>query len=144
MTSKRTLTFCLLAMISGCGEPEPELVPVAGTVTVDGQPLSKGTVAFVPDAARGNQSLDTPQGKIAPDGTYQLKTLDKLGAAPGRYKVVVSATANEPPPADSYAVKDWRPEWLVNIKYTQAQTTDLSREVVATPPPGAYDLRLTK
>ena len=128
----------------GCGEAKERLVPVTGKVTVDGKPLSKGTVGFVPDAARGNSSEHRPLGKIEPDGTYTILTLQRPGAAPGWYKVTVWATANEPPDAESYKVKDWVPEWLVHVKYTQAETTDVTREVIASPAPGAFDLDLSK
>ena len=136
--------FFFLAALAGCGEADEQLAPVSGKVLVDGAPLTKGTVGLIPDEARGNTSPYRPLAKIEPDGTYQAFTLQRPGAPLGWYKVTVWATANEAPPAESHAVKDWVPQWLVHEKYTRAETTDLSIEVVEAPPPGAYDLKLSK
>ena len=129
---------------SGCGSAEDPLYPVTGTITVDGKPLTKGTVGLIPDLARGNTSAYAPQGKIGPDGQFSIATLERTGAAPGRYKVVVWSAANEPA-SDSYQdMQAYKPQWLVDAKYTQAETTDLAFEVVPTPAAGAYDLKLRK
>jgi hypothetical protein len=41
----------------GCGKDEADkFVPVAGKVTLDGKPLSVGSVSFRPDASKGNKS----------------------------------------------------------------------------------------
>ena len=128
----------------GCGAQEEPLYPVSGKVTVEGEPLTTGTVGLIPDLARGNASPYAPQGKLGPDGSYTIATLDRPGAAAGWYKVTVWASANEPA-SDSYqAIKDFQPQWLVNVKYTQADTTDLSVEVGPSPAAGAYDLKLSK
>lgn len=142
-----TVVALLLAAIlaaPGCGAKEEPLHPVSGKVTVDGEPLTIGAVGLIPDLARGNASPYAPQGKLGPDGSYTIATLDRPGAAPGWYKVAVWASANEPA-SDSYqAIKDFQPQWLVSEKYTQAGTTDLSVEVVPSPAAGAYDLKLSK
>ena len=134
------ITLCLAA---GCGTSEETLYPVKGQVTINGAPLTKGTVGLIPDLARGNNSPYTPQGNIGPDGTYSIATLQREGAAPGWYKVAVWAAANEPA-SDSYQdMQNYKPQWLVNVKYTQADTTDLSVEVVPNTA-GAYDLKLSQ
>jgi prepilin-type processing-associated H-X9-DG protein len=54
--------------MAGCGGLN--LVPVSGTVYVDGKPVSRGSVIFKPDQSRGNTSGFEPIGVIGPDGTY--------------------------------------------------------------------------
>lgn len=147
MSCRPVLPACVLAacitLLTGCpARPREVLVPVAGKVTVDGQPLPLGWVTFYPDPSKGNTSPRQPYAEIQQDGTYQLMTLlSKPGAAPGCYKVVVAAT-RDPWPARPAA--DWSPNWLHAAKYADLQTTDLRVEVVESPAPGRYDLRLER
>lgn len=78
------MTFGLFLM--GCGSGGPTMGRVSGTVTVDGKPLSKGTIAFIStDAQRPNAT-----GTIT-DGSYTLQTTEPGdGAVVGEYKVGIS------------------------------------------------------
>jgi len=111
---------------------------VEGKVTVDGQPLTMGSLLFRPNAEKGNTSKLEPAGSIDSSGNYKLYTNSKPGAPLGWYKVTVAAQTQ----ADS--TNPGAATSLVAAKYNAADTTDLSVEVVATPAPGAYDLKLTK
>jgi len=104
---------------------------------LDGKPLHKGDVVFVPDAAKGNTQLDFGMAKITLDGKYTADTFRKDGVKPGWYRVMILATENEP--QDSLS---WKPIWLVPVKYTKPESTDLLVEVVPNPPAGAYDFNL--
>ncbi len=73
----------------GCGPSGPKLVHVSGTVTLDGKPLTSGTVTFVADASKGNTQMGTPAGNIGTDGTYKISTEGKNGSPLGWYKVTV-------------------------------------------------------
>src|SRR5262245_48088289 len=109
------------------------MVPVAATVTVNGTRLSAGTLSFRPYAAKGNQSLHHPTGDIDASGNYELVTVGRKGAPPGWYKVLVFADANAQPPKSS--AHPLPPKWLVDVKYTKEETTDLTVEIAATPGP---------
>ena len=52
----RTLGGIGLVLVIGCGyKPDlPDMAPVSGTVTFDGNPLPRGIVQFVPDISKGN------------------------------------------------------------------------------------------
>jgi hypothetical protein len=136
-----------LALVAlGCGAPGEKLVPVAGKVTLDGRPWAVGDVGFFLDPARGNPDRRAAVGTLSADGTYRLFTAGKPGVPPGWYKAVVWAT-DDPAAAGN----PWGPDgklrpvrWLIDPKYTRADTTPLAVEVVENPPPGHYDLRLTK
>ncbi len=124
----------------GCGGSGGlNLVPVVGQVTLDGRPLTGGQVVFHPDAARGNNSLDEPRGPIDAQGRYELSTVGRKGVVPGWYKVAVIAT--EPfDPQHPYVL----PKSLIPVRYNDPSASGLTREVTASPAPGAYDLKLTE
>jgi len=94
----RTLAIILIFAVTcpGCGGGGPakaKLYPVSGKVTVGGKPLAKCGIAFAavsaaPDAPAGYQ------GKLSDSGDYTLMDADgRSGAAPGKYKVVLSIGA---------------------------------------------------
>jgi hypothetical protein len=136
----------LLAFVGvGCGDSSGvgRTLPVRGTVTLDGQPLTAATtvVLFKPDAAKGNQSLFEPVGTVDGQGRYTLFTRGKRGAPPGWYKVIVTATDGRV----SAATKDRHPApgSLLPALYGHEKTTPFTVEVVEDAAPQAYDLKLT-
>ena len=133
---QRTIALVMVVVglqLAGCGPGGPSTVPVKGKVLHNGQPLSEGTVTFVPETA----GQPEPVGSIGADGSYQLATGDKPGAPVGKYKVVVRASVPSNP-NDPYSV----PKSLVNAKYTTPAATDLQVTVAADAPPEAYELKL--
>jgi hypothetical protein len=79
--------LCLLVAIAGCSDGRPTRVPVAGRVMIDGQPLAKGTVRFVPEGARPSS------GRLDAGGQFQLTCYDgEDGAVLGRHRVQVTAS----------------------------------------------------
>jgi len=82
---------CLLFVIAlgagliGCGQ-KSDISPVNGVVRLDGKPISKGTVRFVPAAGRA------ADGKIRSDGTFTLGTYGESdGAIIGLHHVAIIA-----------------------------------------------------
>src|SRR5581483_620448 len=80
--------FALTSLV-GCGVKR---VPVAGTVTLDGQPINGGSLQFTPDASKGNTARIVCRAPIR-DGRYDLETSGVTraesgrGVPPGWYKV---------------------------------------------------------
>ena len=134
------LAIALLAALSGCDSSGVgRLVPVRGKVTLDGQPLTTGSLVYMPSAEKGNTSNYEPAATINADGTYQLFTAQRDGAPIGWYKVWVVAQA----PADDknpYAPT----KSLIPARYAEPGTSKLEIEVVNRPSEGAYDLKLSK
>ena len=122
----------------GCSHESDGFVPVAGKVTVEGQPIRTGSVTFRPDASKGNKTLHHPTGNIDAAGNYVLYTINKPGAPPGAYRVMVFADGN-PNPRPGVP-----PQWLHHEKYTTESSTDLRMEVVENAPAGTYDLKLSR
>lgn len=79
---------CLLisAAISGCGPTRPDLVPVSGVVTYQGQPVVGAQVTFMaPNAARA------AYGKTDAEGKFRLSTFGMDdGAVAGNHTVTVA------------------------------------------------------
>lgn len=138
--------FVGLALVLGCGKDNP-MSSVSGKVTVDGKPLSGGSVSFIPDVPPGEEGIKEASkaatsglsaGSIGSDGTYKIYTAGKEGAPLGKYKVTVSPRMAPPPDATE------APPLEFDKKYSDAQKTPLRKEVVASPKAGDYDLKLTK
>src|SRR5262245_53940087 len=84
----------LVAIVVGCGDG-PALVPVAGSVTLDGKPLEGANLSFMP--VPGNV-ISTPGSDVTgPDGTFTMTFNGRSGLAPGKYKVLISKTEEVAP-----------------------------------------------
>jgi hypothetical protein len=128
-----------IGTLVGCGDSSNKLLPVSGKVTVDGQPLTTGSVSFKPE--KGSASSQEPGGDIEEDGTYRLFTAGKEGAPPGRYRVlVVAVDPNDLKKKFPYGKRTS----YVNPKYSNPKTTDVVIEVTPSRPPDTYDLKLAK
>ena len=95
-------------------------------------------VYFVPDQAKGNNSPFTASGPLDAEGRYRLSTKGKLGVPAGWYKVLVTAV---PPGTDD---RDVVRKPVLHSRFTAEKSTPLSKEVVAHPPAGSYDLEVTR
>jgi hypothetical protein len=113
------------------------LQKVTGKVTVDGNPLTLGSVRFVPDKTKGNTSPTESVGEIKSDGTYTLTTNGKTGVPAGWYKVTVTAAE----PVDSS--KPFSGKVLVAPKYNVPETSGIDKEVKSSAAAGAYDIAVT-
>ena len=107
LVSCMVVSVALLAM-TGCGGRGVELVPVAGRVTLDGQPPpGPGTIYFTPYEALGDQPLRPARAYFGKDGEFTARAFDDAkGLIPARYKVGLHCWEVEPtidgPPAVSY------------------------------------------
>lgn len=93
----RAIRFAVLLALAGttigCGPSGPDLVPVRGTVMLDGQPLGQKNLYFSPE--EGTPGLGAG-GNTKSDGSFELLAVvggalkDMKGAQVGKYRVVVS------------------------------------------------------
>jgi len=155
LSARFVLAFtCVGAVALGgasCGK-EGARYPVSGKVTLGNAPLTVGQVTFVPDEGKGNKSKLSPSGKIGSDGSYSLSTDGKSGAPAGWYKVIIATAtpgmggATAPGEANPSALPGGAPAGGVQIdsKYGDASKTDVTKEVVASPAAGAYDITIPK
>ena len=104
----------LLLLLSGCGARESG---VSGKVTVDGVPLTSGTVVFYPQ-----KNGAAAYGSIQSDGTYSIETGASGGLAAGEYVATVVATTKSEP---GYQFG----KLLTPIRYNKVETSDLKFSV---------------
>jgi hypothetical protein len=81
---------CVVLSTIGCGGGQE--ATVRGTVTLDGQPVARGSVTFLPVENGTGASAS-----INPDGTFVARTSDMDGMQAGEYLVTVRSSA-EPTP----------------------------------------------
>ena len=81
------VTIGSMVFFPGCGRSGFDTIAVKGRVTYEGEPLVGGLVRFYAvDRAQGRSA----KARIAPDGTFVVKTLSNTsGLVPGEYKVAV-------------------------------------------------------
>jgi hypothetical protein len=108
------LSIVTLLIVAGCDDGRPTRVPIAGTVLVDGKPLTVGDVKFVPQGARPSS------GKIDASGRFRLTCYDGGdGAVLGKHRVQVSASE----------IKGEDVRWHAPIKYANFRTSGITFEV---------------
>lgn len=134
-----------LAVLGGCnpGGAKPPLGKVRGTVTNNGQPLTTGSVTFIPIQGKGGDTGQIAIGEIESDGTFELTTFNTGdGALVGQHKAIVVASlpaANAPTTTGEGGMMPMfagpkayvPPKPLVNPKYSKAETTPLMYTVEA-------------
>jgi hypothetical protein len=120
-----------IALLIGCGGSKE--ATVQGAVTLDGSPITTGTIVFIP-VAGGTQVY----GAIENSGNYELFTGQERGLLPGEYVATVVAREK---PANNVTEqggpappgKAITPRW-----YAAKETSGLSFTVV----PGANEINL--
>jgi hypothetical protein len=77
------LSLWVILCLIGCGGSGPQQAAVTGAVTYDNEPVTKGTITFVPTG----ETKGTSAGADIKDGKYSI-TGDK-GPTFGKYKVQI-------------------------------------------------------
>lgn len=113
-----------LISVPGCARNDPlPLAPVSGTVTYQGKPLDHGRVVFAP--LRGTPG-PAAVGEIRPDGSFQMHTCGRDGAAIGQHRGTVHCRKIlTPAEAASLVI----PASLIPDKYGHEAHSALSFEV---------------
>jgi len=135
------IAAALLAIgIAGCGGTYDS--SVSGTVTLDGNPVPRGTVAFIP-VASGPPAF----GGIESDGSYSVRTGREDGLPTGEYQVTVianeppavqqSASGGPPPPGKPITPVWYRAKDTSGLKYTvESGDNEINLELTSQPPAG--------
>ncbi len=89
MRPRAGLIVTVLSMVSLTGYGGgPTLVPVSGTVTLNGKPFRDADILFVPTEA--NKAGLAGSDRTGPEGNYKAMTNGRSGLVPGQYKVIIS------------------------------------------------------
>lgn len=94
LSQSRSLRLCwaslgLCCLVLGCGSGDA-LVPVEGTVTLNGQPLAEAAVTLLPVTATSPGPFS---GTTDNEGRFVLgpsSSPDQRGVAPGEYRLTIS------------------------------------------------------
>jgi hypothetical protein len=129
----RVVWCCLLVLVSGCRKETAldRIVPVEGTVTVDGQPLPEDADAtvYLVDPESGRRFFI--EGKVGPGGNYVLQSQGLPRVPSGKYRVIVVAGKTR-----SHATP------FAPI-YSDPKMSPLFIEIAKNKPRSEYDLKLT-
>lgn len=107
---------CLVLMVSGCGDGRPSRVKVSGTVKLDGENVTEGSVAFKPIGG-GRMGI----GAIGPDGNFTVSMyVEGDGLPPGEYAVSINSSKN---------INDTTLRWFAPKKYADVKTSGLTAEI---------------
>ena len=122
--------FATLGLVlPGCGPKYPETIPVAGTVTLDDEPVAGAAVVFTPE--EGEEATATTDAA----GRFELSTFRLAdGALPGKYRVTVAKTTVEPGEEEKVV-------FLIPKEYGNAKTSPLSCDVQKEMGPVRFDLQ---
>lgn len=138
------ITLIALSVLAGCGgaADRPDLVPVKGTVLLNGQPVSGATVTF-----SNEKAPRSAQGVTDAEGKFQLTSYDTNdGAIEGEHSITITkaaavsdssqitqANAMEMMKKNTGAMKgklsDQKPEMVLPAKYADAKTSGEKRTV---------------
>jgi hypothetical protein len=99
-----SILVVLLLIFAGCDAGTKNKASVKGKVLADGQPVTGGSVTFMP--VDSSMEATPASGEVKPDGTFVLTT-DKAGdgAAVGKHNVSYSPPVVEQPEWDGYGTK---------------------------------------
>jgi len=127
-------SLCCALMLAGCSGNDGR-VTVTGTVTLDGQPLSDGTITFV-----GSNGASAGVGSID-NGSFTIsKTGNAEGMDPGSYKVQVESWEVQPgEPQDDGTFAEGKTR--IPEKYNKAADSGLTAEVTADGGSFTFDLK---
>ena len=86
------LLVLLPVVTCGCGGVK--VVPVSGTVTLDGQPLAGAHISFEPVEGTINE---TSTATTDTEGRYHLACLSngRMGAVPGSHRVMITTVSSD-------------------------------------------------
>lgn len=96
-----------LAGVIGCsggagGKPMPKLYSVSGILTIKGKPTPEVAVQLMPIDPTAKDARPA-SGITGADGRFIVSTNGKLGAVPGKYKVVLGAVSLKPMTLEDHA-----------------------------------------
>lgn len=127
-----TIVGCMMLVgvvcLVGCGEPEPTVSPIKGTVTLDGTPMPVGEILFrgQDQAAPVSRTLNINAGEFQGD------------VQPGKYKIEIFSYEIVPPaPTDT----GYTPPEPMKINRIPPKWNSLSVVVVDVPQSGKDDFK---
>jgi hypothetical protein len=143
----QTALLLAVTVLVGCGVGKSrfEYIPVRGTVTLDGKPLSIKNIFLFPEKGvegLGSKALTNKDGAFELEAVVGGATAVIKGAVAGKYLVVVSDFTIDPgTPEDIQQPQPTTPAVRVPSVYSSADTTPLRLEVTPDMKDVAFELK---
>jgi hypothetical protein len=101
----RVFVALVLVVVFGCSSQPYQVAQVSGRVTLDGKPLPKASVTFVPMASKDNQAPGpTAAGLTDADGRFKVEVDSrdprKAGAVVGKCRIYITTVIGDAPADD--------------------------------------------
>jgi hypothetical protein len=104
-----------VTVLAGCGDGRPTRVPVTGQVLIDGKPLTRGNIMFIPPEGRASG------GKLDENGRFSLTCFEANdGAVLGTHKVTITA---------SEGISETKTRWFAPKKLADQRTSGLTQQI---------------
>src|SRR5438132_489752 len=99
---RRVFVALVVIVAFGCSSQPYQVARVSGRVTLDGKPLPKASVTFVPMASKENQAPGpTAAGLTDADGRYKVDVDQRTaGAVVGKCRIYITTVILDAPPND--------------------------------------------
>jgi len=127
---QRIALLLSLGLTIGCSGGA-KIVPVSGTVTLDGKPLPNAHVSFQPLSKPGNEAPGVGSyGLTGADGAFTMRSAenDQAGAVVGKHRVEINIKADSSTDVDP-RLKASQPKVVLPMKYNRQ--SELTFEVPA-------------
>ncbi len=83
-------SISFILFLSACGQDKPKLVKVTGKLSLNGKPLTAGSIYFHP-AQTNSFTKDNPSSILQEDGSFNMKTFPYGDGIPcGEYKITLA------------------------------------------------------
>ena len=134
LKAEAALLLALLTITTGCGDSKFKFATVEGRVLLDGQPVAKARVVFMPQAS-GAEGEAGPYsgGKTDADGRYTLSSTEetpRAGAVVGAHRIIISTKRAHLHPTELDTEVIDSPE-TIPAEYTTYRLTPLTFDVPA-------------
>ena len=94
LPTRIVVALMAVSILPGCGDSMFDYAPVSGRITLDGQPVSKARVVFMPKSTREDgEAGPFSNGETDAEGRYRLRSVSKSpidGAVIGPHRIIIS------------------------------------------------------
>jgi len=135
------LLICQVFCVGCAGESGPELVPVTGTITLDGQPVQHAVIRFLPDASQGTKG-PIALGVVDSSGRFSLTSPGgREGVIQGHHLVTIICEEQAEREVSEGVFEMVGDKCHVPSHYASEKTSELTAEVTTDTDEVNFDLR---
>jgi hypothetical protein len=139
---RRTQIWMALTIVAAAGcSREPDLIPVTGSVKVDGQLTEGVQVSFWPADDAGKQSRNRyAVGMSGRDGRFEVRSVSEKGIEAGEYKVTFTRSVVDGKVITDPKKKASHARQTLPARYGEQDQTDITARVTKDSHDFVFDL----